>query len=108
MPIKNSFPTLTDMPNLERIVLVICLLGGFLWIRNRSRAIDLENQMMRSILGVFVFLPGALIAEKYLFEMLHFGLYTDILIKVAAIFVTFLIVGFGFLRSESAGSPGSH
>lgn len=96
------------MPNLEKIVLVICLLGGFLWIRNRSRSIDLENQMMRSILGVFIFLPGALIGEKYLFELFHFGLYTDILIKVVAILVTFLIVGFGFLRSETAPSSGSN
>jgi hypothetical protein len=105
VPINARFPILTHMANLEKIILAVCLFVGFLWLRNRSKSIDLENQMMRSILGVFVLLPAALIGEKYLFTLFHLGLFTDILIKSVAILATFLIIGFGFLRSETVSSP---
>jgi hypothetical protein len=82
----------------DKIVLGLCLLGGFLWIRKRSRSIDLENQKGRSLLGVFGILPAALLGEKYLFEWLHFDLYTNTAIKAATLIATFLIVGFGFLK----------
>lgn len=92
----------------EKIVLLICLFGGFFWLRKRSRSVDLESQMTKALLGVFVLLPASLIGEKYVFEMFHFGTYTDILIKAVAILATFLLIGFGFLRAgtvESAPTP---
>ena len=86
----------------EKIVLLICLFGGFFWLRKRSRSVNLESQMTKALLGVFVLLPASLIGEKYVFEMFHFGTYTDILIKAAAILATFLAIGFGFLRAGTA------
>jgi hypothetical protein len=82
----------------EKIVLLICLFGGFYWLRARTRSVDLENQMLKAVLGVFVLLPAILVGEKYLFEMFHFGIYTDILLKAALILATFPAIGFGFLR----------
>jgi hypothetical protein len=83
----------------EKIVLILCLLAGFLWIRQRSRSIDLESQKGRALFGVFALLPLALLLEKHLFEMFHFGMILNILLKCAILIATFLIVGFGFLRS---------
>ena len=98
--VKPPFPILQRMPSPEKIVLGLCLLVGFLWLRARSRSIDLESQMLRALLGTFVFLPGALIGEKYFFEMFRFGGYVDILLKAAVVIATFLVVGFGFLKSR--------
>ncbi len=89
------------MVNAEKIVLVLCLIAGFLWIRNRSRSVDLENQMTRAILGIFVLLPTFLFAEKYLFEKLPFGGYSFLLAKAIVILVTFGAIGFGFLRANN-------
>lgn len=94
-----GFPILLRMLSPEKIVLGLCLLVGFLWLRARSRSVNLESQMLRALLGTFVFLPGALIGEKYLFEMFRLGGYMDILLKAAVVIATFLVVGFGFLKS---------
>lgn len=86
----------------EKIILLVCLFAGFFWIRNRSRQIDLESRMLKSILGVFIILPGALLCEKLLFEKIHFGAWQDIAIKVVVIAITFLVVGLVFLKPNSA------
>jgi hypothetical protein len=91
----------------EKFITLVCLLAGFLWLRRRSRSVDLENQMLRALLGVFVVLPAALVGEKYLFEQFHFGTYTDILVRVLAILVTFPAIGYGFLKSGAAGEHAS-
>jgi len=90
----------------EKIFMLICLFGGFYWLRKRSRSVDLESQMTKAILGVFVLLPASLIGEKYLFELIHLGTYTGILVKAVAILATFLAIGFGFLRTGTTeGNP---
>jgi hypothetical protein len=87
------------MISAEKIAMILCLLGGFLWIRQRSRSIDLEGQKGRALFGVFALLPLALLGEKSLFEIFHFGAPINILLKAIILIATFLIVGFGFLRT---------
>jgi len=88
----------------EKIIIIICLFAGFYWIRSRSRQVNLESRMLKSILGVFVLLPASLLGEKFLFEKFHFGAWQDLVIKVAILIATFLIIGFGFLSSSSGSN----
>jgi membrane-anchored protein YejM (alkaline phosphatase superfamily) len=97
----------------EKIILLICLFSGFFWLRQRARHADLERQISRSLIGVFVLLPAILVGEQYLFEQVHFGAYTDLLLKVMVACAAFPIIGYGFIRIgdpdeslESAGDPG--
>ena len=86
----------------EKILMLVCLFGGFWWIRERARILNLENRMGRTMLGVFVVLPALLIGEKYIFDHWHFGAYTDLLLKAGAALATFAAVGFLFLRQGNA------
>ena len=86
----------------EKIIILICLFAGFYWIRARSRQVDLESRILKSILGVFVVLPASLLGERFFFEKFHFGTWQDLVIKVAVLIVTFLIIGFGFLKPNSS------
>ncbi|MDB5104793.1 MAG: hypothetical protein JWP91_2482 [Fibrobacteres bacterium] len=92
----------------EKLITLICLFTGFFWLRKRARSADLEHQMGRSLIGVFVVLPGILIGEKYLFEHFHFGAYTDILFRALIVSATFPAIGFGFIKPgvlEEDGGP---
>jgi hypothetical protein len=82
----------------DKIVTLICLFGGFYWLRARARSINLENRIGPVVLGVFVLLPAALFGEKWLFDHYHFGAYTDLLIKAAILVATFPVIGFVFLK----------
>ncbi|MEO7427158.1 MAG: hypothetical protein ABI036_18365 [Fibrobacteria bacterium] len=84
----------------DKIVTLLCLLGGFLWLRERARAISLDDQMGRAVIGVFVILPAVLFGEKYLFENYHFGIYTDLLIKAVLLLIPFPLIGFLLLKRK--------
>ncbi len=86
------------MENYEKIILAICLFAGFLWIRQRSRQIDLTKQITKALIGVFVLLPILLLGEKFLFEKIALPGYTGIAIKCASIIVSFAIIGLVFLK----------
>jgi hypothetical protein len=77
---------------------LVCLFGGFFWLRARARSINLDNQIGKSMIGVFVVLPALLIGEKYLFDHWHFGAYTDLLLKAGLALATFPAIGFLFLK----------
>jgi hypothetical protein len=95
----------------EKIIMLICLFSGFFWLRQRARHADLESQISRSLIGVFVLLPAILIGEQYLFERVHFGAYTDLLLKVLVAGAAFPVIGYGFIRigeaEESSDADGS-
>ncbi|MDB5049233.1 MAG: hypothetical protein JWO30_2304 [Fibrobacteres bacterium] len=96
------------MAIVDKIVTLICLFAGFFWLRERARSIRLENQIGKSVIGVFVLLPAILLGEKYLFDNFHFGTFTDLFLKAVLLLATFPIVGFTFLKPGSpdpAGSP---
>ncbi len=90
----------------EKIITLICLFAGFFWLRQRARSVDLEHQMGKSLVGVFVLLPAILIGEKYLFEHFHFGAYTDLLLRVLLVSATFPTIGFAFIKpGDSKAMP---
>lgn len=86
----------------DKIVTLICLFGGFFWLRARARSINLENRIGKVIAGVFILLPIILFGEKYLFDHFHFGPYTDLLLKVGLLAATFPVIGFAFLKPQAA------
>jgi hypothetical protein len=85
----------------DKIVTILCLLGGFLWLRERARSISLDDQMGRAVIGVFVILPAVLFGEKYLFENYHFGIYADLLIKAVLMLIPFPLIGFLLLKRKN-------
>lgn len=87
------------MAEAEKIIMAICAFSGFLWLRHRARRADLENQMGRSVIGVFVILPAVLIGEDYAFAHIHFGAYTDLLLKVLVAGAAFPLIGHAFIRT---------
>jgi hypothetical protein len=89
------------MAIVDKIVTLICLFGGFYWLRARARSINLENRIGPVVLGIFVLLPAVLFGEKYLFDNYHFGAYTDLLVKAALLVATFPIIGLIFLKPGS-------
>jgi hypothetical protein len=89
----------------DKIVTLLCLLAGFLWLRERARFIKLENQMGKAMLGVFVLLPAVLFGEKYLFDTYHFGAYTDLALKAVLLLLPFPLIGFLLLKRQPS-APG--
>ncbi len=86
------------METAEKVVVILCLFGGFLWLRGRARSYSLERQQGRVLVGIFIVLPALLIAETKAFERLHFGPWTDMLLKALILVTTIAAVGYGFLR----------
>jgi hypothetical protein len=91
----------------DKIVTLLCLLGGFLWLRERVRAVSPEDQMGKAVIGVFVILPAVLFGEKYLFEHYHFGLAVDLLIKAVLLLLPFPLIGFLLLKRKQPPEDGS-
>jgi hypothetical protein len=93
----------------ERVVLIVCLIGGFLWLRGRSRRMNLESRQVTVVVGIFLVLPALLLAEKALFEKLPWGPWVNAPIMGISLIATFAGVGFGFLRpSGTDGEPPGH
>lgn len=86
------------MSTADKVVMILCIFGGFLWLRMRARAMQAEKRQGLVLLGIFLVLPALLIAESRLFEKLPYGPATNMLIKAAVLVCTFAAVGFGFLR----------
>jgi hypothetical protein len=95
---KKNSDYLVPMASAERIVLVVCLFGGFMWLRQRSRTINLERQMGRALAGVFLLLPALLFGEKWLFDRYHLTPWTDMLLKALVTAANFPLVGYLFLK----------
>jgi hypothetical protein len=101
----NSY--LPGMIIADKIVTLLCLLGGFLWLRERVRAVNPDDQMGRAVIGVFVILPAVLFGEKYLFEHYHFGLAADLLIKAVLLLLPFPLIGFLLLKRKQPPEDGA-
>lgn len=95
------------MSTADKVVMILCIFGGFLWLRIRARAVHAERSQGPVVLGIFLVLPVLLILESRLFAKLPYGPATNALIKAAVLLSTFAAVGFGFLRPSPGGSPGS-
>ena len=93
------------MQTYEKIIVGICLFAGFLWIRQRSRQIDLTTQIPKALIGVFVILPILLLGQKLLFEKIVFALYAGLALKCAVIVLSFAFIGLVFLKPEKKQEP---
>jgi hypothetical protein len=94
----SDLPIITYMSFPEKIVMALILFGGYFWLRERARGMNLENQQGKVVIGVFGVLTALLFGEKALLEHWHFGTYTDLLIKGVAAAATFIAVGLLFLK----------
>jgi hypothetical protein len=88
----------------EKVLMAVLLFGGYFWLRARARALNLANQQGKVVVGVFVVLTGLLMGEKAFFDHWHFGLYTDLLLRVAMAAASFAFVGLVFLKPGKAGA----
>jgi hypothetical protein len=88
------------MENAEKAAIMVCLFLGFLWLRRRSRAVDLEKRMGRTVFAVFVLLPGLLIAGRLFFERFRFGTFVDLGLQAAFVLAVFTGIGYFFLPPD--------
>lgn len=99
------------MSTAEKVVIILCVFGGFLWLRARARSVNPERSKGMVLIGIFLVLPALLVAEKQLFERLPYGPWTNLLLKALILLGTFAAVGYGFLRqaeearTEEDGTP---
>lgn len=97
------------MSEIDRAVMIVCLIGGFLWVRGRARKSDLGKRQNLVVFGIFVVLPALLVGAKFLFEKLPFGPVANLLIKAALLIATFAGIGYGLLRPSPAdGAEAAH
>lgn len=97
------------MSTAEKVVIILCVFGGFLWLRARARSVNPERQKGMVLVGIFMVLPALLVGESHLFERLPYGPWTNLLLKASLLASTFAAVGFGFLRppkDSQGGTPG--
>jgi hypothetical protein len=95
------------MSTADKVVMILCIFGGFLWLRARARAVHAERRQGPVVVGIFLVLPVLLILESRLFAKLPYGPATNVLVKAAVLLSTFAAVGFGFLRPAPGGPPGA-
>lgn len=86
------------METAEKVVFIVLIFGGFLWLRARARAMQAERQVGRALLGLFLVLPALLVAERHFFDTLPLGPWAGLLLECLALAGTIAAVGFGFLR----------
>jgi hypothetical protein len=90
----------------EKVLMALVLFGGYLWLRSRARAMNQETQRGKIVIGVFGILTALLIGEKAFFDHWHFGLYTDLLLRVVLAVASFAIVGRFFLKPAPPEAEG--
>jgi hypothetical protein len=86
------------METAEKVVFIVIIFGGFLWLRARARTMQAERQVGRVLIGLFLVLPAFLIAERHLFDRLVLGPWAGLILESLALAGTIAAVGFGFLR----------
>ena len=101
---QARFSYFMAMSTVDKVVMILCIFGGFLWLRARARAVHAERRQGMALVGLFMVLPALLIAESRVFERLSYGPATNALLKAAILVATFAAVGYGFLRPVQAGS----
>jgi len=86
----------------DRLIVGLALLFGFLWMRTRARSLRDSEASRRALLGIFLGLAPALVAEKWLFDHLPFERFANLAIELGALGVSFGATAFFFLRPGKA------
>jgi hypothetical protein len=81
----------------ERILVVVLLIAGFLWLRRRGRGLS-DAARGKAMIGAFLFLVPALLGGKWLFDRLPYGRYENLAIELAGIAAMIAIAGFVFFK----------
>jgi hypothetical protein len=82
---------------IERILVGLLLVAGFLWLRHRARKID-ESARGRALLATAFFLVPALAIGKWLFEKLPYGLYENLAIELGGLAAVIAVAGLVFMK----------
>lgn len=86
---------------LERWIVGIEILLGFLWIRSRARALRGDEERSRKALySIFFVLAPLLLIGKQGFDRLPFERYVNLAIETLALALIFGVTGFVFLRDK--------
>ena len=91
---------------IERWIVGIAILMGFLWIRSRARALRSdEDRSRKALYAIFFVLAPLLLIGKQGFDRLPFERYTNLAIELASLAVIFGVTGFVFLRNKPTNAP---
>lgn len=80
----------------ERLVVVVVLILGFLWLRRRARALD-DAARGRALRGTILFLAPVLIGAKWGFERLPFTAPVNLAVEAVGVAVALAVAGFVFM-----------
>lgn len=81
----------------ERLVVVVLMIAGFLWLRRRGRRMS-DEARGKALLGTALFLVPTLLAGRWLFDRLPYGRYENLAIELAGIAAMIAAAGFVFLK----------
>jgi hypothetical protein len=81
----------------ERLVVVVLMIAGFLWLRRRGRRMS-DDARGKALLGAALFLVPMLLAGRWLFDRLPYGRYENLVIECVGIAVMIAVAGFAFLK----------
>lgn len=86
----------------DRWVLGLILLFGFLWVRTKARDLGNPEQSHRALYGIYFLLAPMLLGEKWLFDRLPYERFTNLGIESAGILASFALIWLLFLRPKKA------
>jgi hypothetical protein len=81
---------------MERILVGVLLLAGFLWLRVRARRLE-DAARGRALRGTILFLAPVLIGGKWAFEKLPYGLYENLALEMIGLAAVIAVAGYVFM-----------
>jgi hypothetical protein len=80
----------------ERILVVLLMIAGFLWLRGRGRKLG-DEARGKALLGAALFLAPVLLGGRWLFDRLPYGRYENLAIELAGIAAMIAVAGYVFM-----------
>jgi hypothetical protein len=80
----------------ERILVVVLMIAGFLWLRRRGRRLD-EASRGRALIGSVLFLVPVLIGGRWLLDRLPYGRIENLVIELIGIAAVIAFAGYVFM-----------
>ena len=92
--------TFWDMP-IDRILVGVLLLAGFLWLRLRARALD-DAGRGRAYKGIVLFLAPVLLGGRWAFDKLPFGQWQNFAVEAGTLAAAILFAGLVFMPRRTS------
>jgi polyferredoxin len=83
----------------DRILVVLLMLAGALWLRQRARRL-VPGQRKKALYGLLFFLLPALIGWQWVVERLALATMPKVSAELAGLAVIFAVMAFVFVRPE--------